>query len=176
MSNTSKKTVRVYMGTEGSYQEPFVTSTIARFRHELQVDVISNKNIRENDGKYKYKFQCESDLIDWLMDSDFHVIVGQGLHLGLIKPGMFQINKIYSEAVAKLYSHPGFPTGDYLRDPIFTGDKYSYLQCIEDFTLPTKKIPMDFSAYNKKEFDELYRELGRYVISHTLSFVTKICC
>ena len=83
MSNTGKKTVRVYnMGTEGLYdtnQEPFVASTkllvsemsskLTLFRIRISVRTMENLKVSSKANR--------AGLIDWLMDSDFHVVIGQ---------------------------------------------------------------------------------------------------
>jgi hypothetical protein len=71
------------------------------------------------------------DLIDWLYHSDVHFIITH-LHQGnsgngAVKEMGWDVGKLY-EYLDKLYDHPGYPSGENLRCPIFTQNKFEYLK------------------------------------------------
>lgn len=73
-------------------------------------------------------------LIDWLLDSDFHIFLSHP-HQG-ISIQYFNCSELLSHLL-RLEMHPGFPSGNNLRCPIFTQDKLFYIQALRDFTIPT---------------------------------------
>jgi hypothetical protein len=81
-----------------------------------------------------------SFLIDWFLDSEFHVILCQGIHnqmFGVWKP----IDCV--EELKRLEFHSGFPSGNNLRDPVFNGNKFEYLCAASEYCNPSFKIPLN---------------------------------
>jgi len=84
-----------------------------------------------------------SFLVDWLLDSEFHVILCQGIHnqmFGIWRP------QDCVEELKRLEYHPGFPSGVHLRDPVFNGDKFDYLSTASQYCNPSFKIPLNMGS------------------------------
>ncbi len=67
----------------------------------------------------------ELDIINWLLEGDIRFIISH-IHQRIVSINM---NKLYIE-ITRLHDHPGFPNGIYLLCPVFTQDKYKYLQAM----------------------------------------------
>jgi len=63
-----------------------------------------------------------TDLIDWLLDSDIHIIATH-VHQGIPR---WSASIVYTE-LQRLRNHCGFPSGDQLQCPVFTQHKFNYL-------------------------------------------------
>ena len=89
----------------------------------------------------------ELDIINWLLEGDIHFIISH-IHQGIVNINM---NKLYTE-IMRLHDHPGFPNGSNLLCPVFTQDKYKYLQVLmpKGMCNPTLKVDflpiMDFDS------------------------------
>ena len=85
-----------------------------------------------------------SFLVDWLLDSEFHVILcQQGIHnqmFGIWRP------QDCVEELKRLKYHPGFPSGVHLCDPVFNGDKFDYLSTASQYCNPSFKIPLNMGS------------------------------
>ena len=45
--------------------------------------------------------------------------------------------------IQRLEYHPGFPAGMNLRCPVFTGDKFTYINAAKEYyTIPSLKVPL----------------------------------
>lgn len=80
-----------------------------------------------------------SFLVDWLEKSDYHVILCQGIHNGML--GIWKPFDCQHE-ILRLQNHNGFPNGLQLKDPVLTADKFEYLCAVADICLPTFKFPL----------------------------------
>lgn len=85
-----------------------------------------------------FKF-TEQDIIDWLLQGDIHFILSH-IHQGIVKINM---TKLYRE-ITKLHDHPGFPNGNSLLCPVFTQDKYKYLQALMSKGMCNPTLKVDF--------------------------------
>ena len=106
--------------------------------------------------------------IDWLLASDFHIIrthLHQGklisyrsaksiIFFGYNCPLCFCFSGHYNESpdgsdwnltdvvqqIQRLKNHRGFPTAQFLQCPVFLQDKFDYLRCVPEISLPTLKV------------------------------------
>ena len=85
-----------------------------------------------------FKF-TELDIINWLLEGDIHFIISH-IHQGIISINM---NKLYTE-ITRLHDHPGFPNGSNLLCPVFTQDKYKYLQALMPKGMCNPTLKVDF--------------------------------
>ena len=85
-----------------------------------------------------FKF-TEKDIIDWLLEGDIHFIISH-IHQGIRSVNM---NKLYTE-ITRLHDHPGFPSGSNLLCPVFTQDKYKYLQALMPKGMCNPTLKVDF--------------------------------
>ena len=53
------------------------------------------------------------------------------------------MNKLYTE-ITRLHDHPGFPNGSNLLCPVFTQDKYKYLQALMPKGMCNPTLKVDF--------------------------------
>jgi hypothetical protein len=79
------------------------------------------------------------NLIDWLLECHVHFILSH-VHQGLERL-QWNLVELMNE-LKRLRYHKGFPNGNNLECPIFTQDKYKYLQSVASITNPTLKIEL----------------------------------
>ena len=137
--------VRVYYGGESSAQLQCFVAATAAFP-EIKFEYTGVKHI----PTLKW---APRDLIDWLIMSDFHIILTH----------VHQHNEHWhaTEVVRELQrlrQHRGFPHGDTLNCPVFLQDKFAYLSSVPDITNPTLQIflPTTDSPCVDKEQIELF--------------------
>jgi hypothetical protein len=70
-------------------------------------------------------------LIDWLLQSNMHFITAH-VHQGLRSHGLSWNLSEFLPQLQRLKYHVGFPSGDQLRCPVFTQDKFEYLRHLGD--------------------------------------------
>ena len=99
------------------------------------IERLSIKDIREK----KLDWDNPSHLVDWLLQSDIHVILIQGLHQGMIE--QWHPSDCQRE-IRRLECHPGFPSGNHLQCPVFNADKKHYLLAIPTMTNPSFFFPL----------------------------------
>lgn len=108
-------------------------------------------------------------LIDWLLDCDMHFVLthihqGPAGHSGVEEMG-WDVHALYTD-VLRLYQHPGFPNGEHLKCPIFTQDKFNYLQPlmsegVDGFVNQTLKVELREDG----NYDSILEELNRFTLS-----------
>jgi hypothetical protein len=81
----------------------------------------------------------EKQFIDWLLESDIHMVITHP-HQGT-ETFLWSIDDLYNE-INRLHKHIGFPSRDQLACPIFTQNKFGYLEPMRKYymTNPTMKI------------------------------------
>ncbi len=105
------------------------------FAKGWNIEVLSVKIIRES----KLDWTHPRFLVEWLLDSDIHMILCQGIHCGMW--GIWKPLDCVRE-ILRLEFHPGFPAGINLRCPVFNGDKYTYINAAKECTIPSLKVPL----------------------------------
>ena len=114
------------------------------------VSATENLSLRENGWKIEYLYvkdirELKKDwihpkfLVNWLLEADIHVILCQGVHLGMQE---LWLPLDCRNEILRLEFHPGIPGKAQLRCPVFNGDKFSYLNAARKFTNPSFKIPL----------------------------------
>jgi hypothetical protein len=139
--------IKVFIGgKEGGYQfGPFDQALhycMHKFGHvdknpgllEIKVDYITNDTVSQKNWLPK-------DLIDYLLDSDLHFILTH-IHQGLTSQKIGWLIEHVQEHLIRLKYHPGFPTGNQIKCPIFTQDKYEYIKAIQPNSIPTYILEM----------------------------------
>ena len=105
------------------------------FSKGWNIETLSVKIIRES----KLDWTHPRFLVDWLLDSDIHIILCQGLHCGMW--GVWRPVDCMNE-IRRLEYHPGFPAGVNLRCPVLNGDKYAYISAAKPLTIPSLQVPL----------------------------------
>ena len=131
---------RCYVGAGDHFQVPMfrtavlsVRTMLVPYNLDIRYEPLTLKNLRENRWSV-------ADFVNWLLQSHIHFIIGHP-HQGTEKFG-WSVESLYAE-LQRLYHHPGFPAGDQLRCPIFTQNKWNYLEALPlGTTMPTFKIPI----------------------------------
>jgi len=98
-----------------------------------------------------------SFLVDWLEDSDYHVILCQGIHNGML--GVWKPIDCQYE-ILRLQYHDGFPNGLHLLDPVLTADKFEYLCAVADISLPSFKFPL---VHCNTELNQILQSLKQFL-------------
>jgi hypothetical protein len=114
----------------------------------LTTEYHTNRSIRTKE--LVDTFRNPDDLIDWLMGADIFIIASQGIWLGLststaaIRDG-WSVARI-TQALKRLSesSTVGFPSGSQFLDPVWSGDKFQYIDLLQPdwLSIPTMKIDM----------------------------------
>lgn len=116
---------RVYVGNSIGEQTNFFGLSLAKvIAHLGRVGFsVQEESLTLTEAR-KRKYTVEA-LVDWLLSSHIHFVITHP-HQGLWSSGG-SAEDIYNE-FARLKYHPGFPMGPQTGCPIFTQNKWSYLQ------------------------------------------------
>ena len=101
----------------------------------IEIIISVKKIIRESKSDWTHP----KYLVNWLVDSDIHIVLCQGIHCGMW--GIWRPLDCVRE-IQRLEFHPGFPAGLNLRCPVFNGDKFTYINAARGFTIPSFKVPL----------------------------------
>jgi len=144
--------VRVFQGGRNARQLEPVQQALAEFERKKLIDV----EYIDID-KVKTQHLTVQSIVQWLLSSDVHLIITH-MHQGIMELLGWNMIDLALE-LQLLYSHPGYPTGRSLEDPIFLQDKFMYIEPIKDFFEDTLKIVIksnicddDGQAKSIKEF------------------------
>jgi hypothetical protein len=142
--SVNDKLLRVYVGSRSETGTISHSSIIEAACIEMRVrdrgwtvEYLDSSEVR------KKGWQHPKQLVDWLLESAIHIIACQGIH----------VNQMHiwgttpcEEEIKRLEFHPGIPSGNKLRCPAFTGNKWSYLVAAADVVLPSFKICLNVST------------------------------
>ena len=149
--------VRVFQGGRNARQLEPVQQALAEFERKKLIDV----EYIDID-KVKTQHLTVQSIVQWLLSSDVHLIITH-MHQGIMELLGWNMIDLALE-LQLLYSHPGYPTGRSLEDPIFLQDKFKYIEPIKDFFEDTLKIVIksniceyDGQAKSIKEFLEKHK-------------------
>lgn len=129
---------RCYSGGEKSEQTQPFQSAVAEVMHmypedSLHVEIMPIKVLRESEWTPK-------QLVTWLLEAHIHFIICHP-HDGTVT-FQWPAEELYSE-MERLRFHTGFPNENWLHCPIFTQDKYRYLELLpKESIMPTLKVPI----------------------------------
>jgi hypothetical protein len=135
------------------------------FAKGWNIEILSVKIIRES----KIDWTHPHYLVDWLLGSDIHIILCQGIHCGMW--GIWKPADCIRE-IRRLEYHPGFPGGINLRCPVFNGDKYTYINAAKGCTIPSLKIPLSLDM-DDGAIAVVLESVNRYIILCIILFVYK---
>ena len=133
-ASAAPSTVRIhlYMGPHKGTCGSAVTCAVSRLQNRFD-----DGHSLEIESKYidEVRKGTPTDLIDWLLDSDIHIIATH-VHQGIPR---WSASIVYTE-LQRLRNHCGFPSGDQLQCPVFTQHKFNYLYGIRQFVAPTLAV------------------------------------
>jgi hypothetical protein len=160
--------IRVYKGGDSDHAQgtPFTTA-LEDFQQQnpkilLKVEYLNCDQLKRLRWTVK-KF------IDWLIGPGvfMHFVIGH-IHQGLVLSGNsslpWNLAELYNE-VLRLADHKGFPTGDQVKCPMLTQDKFEYLGPLLDVGManPSLRIPFthedDDFEYLRDSISELYSNI-----------------
>jgi len=122
-----------------------------------QIEYLTVADIRERFVTWIHP----SFLVDWLLESDFHFILCQGIHSQMF--GIWSPSDCVEE-LKRLEYHNGFPSGKNLHDPVFNGDKFEYLCALSEYCNPSFKIPLDIIVQSKEVKEEILDKAKEFLI------------
>ena len=148
-------TIGVFTGGKNSVQyEPFIgaVQALQLVAPLFEIEYITVTDVKDNfDG-------CCRRLVDHMLQKDVHVFIShphQGTsHYSEEQMG-WEMDTLEAE-LWRLHDHPGFPSGDSLRCPIFLQNKYEYLRPLQHLRCvnQTLNIPLkeddDYSNIEKE--------------------------
>jgi hypothetical protein len=122
-------------------------------------------------GKFRFGFEeknvdeikhwTPAALVAWLLNCDIHLVICHP-HQGMKQT--LSTTALYAE-MSKLYHHIGFPSGEFLRCPIWSQNKIEYLHAVPAITNPTLRIWLDQNCLKSQEiFIHRYAHL-RFTLS-----------
>jgi len=146
--------VHVFLGGKTGVQHQPLLSARRSFRlagyylewFEVDIDLVKEHNWRP------------VDLIEWLIDSDIHLIISH-LHQGLLDTLRWNVSELKNQ-LGCLYNHVGFPFQENLFCPVFLQDKFEYIDALGCFCNPTLKV--DFN--NTERFNNRAQEREWYAL------------
>jgi hypothetical protein len=115
---------------------------------KLQISVfyISAKDVANNR-------MTPTQLVDRLLNADVHFILSH-IHQSLLNRNIgWRIDDLLTN-LERLKFHKGFPCGEQLSCPVFTQDKYQYINQIAGYSIPTMKVPIVESTKYPDNFKE----------------------
>jgi hypothetical protein len=128
--------LHVYAGGEsGNMIGPFMTAlALTGLLHTGMVAV---------EYKFKKDFNLlePKDLIDWLVEADVHFLLTHPLQAMTF----WHCSDLFKE-LHRLKDHTGWPCKEEVDCPIFTQDKYKYLDALPQITNPTLKVNLPFDS------------------------------
>ena len=141
-SATAVFLVRVFTGAEASNQKgpfqvamlDFKRSYTAATGRTVIVEELSTKQLCE------YKWQ-PTQFVDWFMFANAYFILGH-VHQSLRLHNLLWYMPDALSEYKRLTYHTGFPSGDQLRCPVFTQDKYAYIKALGDLAIKTLTVPV----------------------------------
>ena len=154
-----KKLIRVFLGGKrGINVGPFLVA--------LQI-ILDDVRVETMDtDQLKLLGFSPSDLTDWLLESDAHLILSH-VHQGIISPHVgltvcsvkWTAENLTSELM-RLKDHPGFPNGLQIWCPIFLQDKLTYIKLMPECMIPTIEVFFqdEYSEENVSDIKEFLRE------------------
>mmetsp|Transcript_12932 Transcript_12932/g.17625 ORF Transcript_12932/g.17625 Transcript_12932/m.17625 type:complete len:383 (-) Transcript_12932:1967-3115(-) len=157
-SNSTAKLMRVYtsgsMECGTSHLGYFCTAIeeLGLMERNWKIEYLTVKNVRENADWIHPSF-----LINWCLDSDFHVVLCQGIHNGML--GLWQPKDCQDEML-KLEQHLGFPKGIQVHCPVLSADKFEYLCTAKEHCLPSFKFPL---VLIETKLDEILESLKQFL-------------
>lgn len=141
-----KLLTRVYEGGDHNSNHQRVAFTAAWANHELSnisdIQFLSHKQVKENNWR-------QDEIFKWLLVSDIHIILCH-IHQGEKFGGAWDCSE-YILNLLSLEFHLGIPMGEYLRCPIFTQNRISYIYSLPERINYTLAIAMNnfFTHFNK---------------------------
>ena len=122
---------------------------------DWEIEYMYLKDVRLN-----YDWTHPKFLVDWLLESNFHVLLCQGIHNGMF--GSWKPNDCQQE-ILRLQNHPGFPNGLHLQDPVLNADKFEYLCAVANLCLPSFKFPL---FQNNTKVNEVMESLQQFLVTY----------
>lgn len=147
--------LRVYQGGRNAYQVYSICEAMSELK--LKYNNLTVETLITDDMK-AMRF-TEEDFVNWLLDSDIHLIHTH-IHQGIDMLN-FDMNELKKQ-LRRLSHHPGFPNGIYLTCPVFTQDKYNYLKILMENGSCNPTLKIDFNRSHN--YDDIFETIIRLVI------------
>jgi hypothetical protein len=139
---SSQKVCKVFVGAEKGVQAELFTAAWYRsgcVDRNWRAEYIYTRHVNLNHWS-------PSTLVDWLLDSDFHIILTH-VHQGIVAALGWNMEDL-EEQLQRLASHNGFPNGCQLKCPVFLQDKFIYLK-----NLPNQKVNSTLQIFLTEDQD-----------------------
>ena len=118
----------------------------------------------DNDKVFNTHHWEPSDLINFLMEFDIHVIPTHGHQANIARGGenrlMWTANE-YIDKLNLLRYHLGYPMGKYLQCPVYLQDKILYLDALKQYCTPTIHVEIPQSYPYAPEVED-YKKIAQF--------------
>lgn len=158
----SGNNVAPFLSVLSSFQVPFIARGMNTIKFKFETVYVSDIRTR---------LWEPNDLIDWLLNSTIHIFLSHP-HQGIPS---WSCEDLYS-SLHRLRRHPGFPTGINLQCPVFTQDKFRYLNALPSIVTPTIRIQIPKPEIIYKGFTKIYvneLSIGKFELQRILEFMSK---
>lgn len=145
--------IHVFMGTESHVQRDCFYGAL----NELGISECEVMTFAQLKNNIRCKNWTLDTFLSWLQECDIYIIFCH-IHQDFgVPPLLWEPVDFYDQLYDKLHGRLGFPSGDQLRCPIFTQNKFRYIEALGSLCNPTFVVPievdMDYNSY-VSEFDE----------------------
>lgn len=142
--------IKVYLGSynDGVQSLPFRKALeLMKVSEQYTVETLFlvHPNDYNNDAEIKRIVNMDNnwgpaEMINWFEDSDLHFFICHP-HQGYKGTGFkWHLRNFYKKEIMRLHDHPGFPSQISLSCPIFTQDKFEYINVIPEMVLSTIRV------------------------------------
>jgi len=134
--------VRVFTGAEASNQKGPFQVAMLNFKRSFTTTTSRTIIVEELSTKQlcAYKWQPRQ-FVDWLANAHAYFMLGH-VHQSLRLHNLFWYMPEALSEYQRLTYHRGFPSGEQLRCPVFTQDKYAYIKVLGKLAIKTLTIPV----------------------------------
>lgn len=135
--------LKVFLGDESHVQRDCfygALNSLGISSHPTNCAVMTFSQLKD---KIRFESWTQQTFLDWIGDCDVYVILCH-IHQSFgMPPLLWDPLEFYENLFQKLYNRVGFPEKDQLRCPVFTQNKYKYIEAIESLANPTMVIPIE---------------------------------
>jgi hypothetical protein len=143
--------IHVFMGDESHVQRDNFYGALNELgisTHQSECEVMTFGQLKD---KLRFKKWTLDTFLSWLQECDIYIILCHIHQAFGFPPLLWEPLDFYDKLYDKLHDRLGFPSAEQLRCPIFTQNKYIYVEALGSLCNPTLVIPLepdiDYNAY-----------------------------
>jgi hypothetical protein len=138
--------LKVFLGDESHVQRDCfygALNSLGISSHPTNCAVMTFSQLKD---KIRFESWTQQTFIDWIGDCDIYVILCH-IHQSFgFPPLLWDPLEFYESLYQKLYNRVGFPEKDQLQCPVFTQNKFKYIEAIGSLANPME-LDIDYHTY-----------------------------